>query len=239
MKRFLFTIVCVVVTMTSCTDEIELSGRENPLIFLENRFFSGVGVQDGFELYLTNNGGDTGDTIKIESDENAVTHVKYEIKNGILYFYKEPEIIFPSEVLIKIYISKDSIETLKVSSAKVHIMDTLRTKTIDLVFSGNSVLTGRVECKKLQSVINHSTIELTGISDTVQMNISEGSSVKLLDLEANNAKVNISGGSLAEITVNKELEVKAIEKSRLHYRGTAIIRSLVADDDSEIKVKTP
>jgi hypothetical protein len=231
MKRFLFAIVCVVF-LASCNDEIELANRIEEHIFLEDKFFSGVGVQDGFELYLTNDGSDS---IKIISDVNVNESVKYEIKNGILYFYKEPDTEFPSEVLVKIYVSKDSLKTVKALSSKVHIIDTLRTKTIDLVFSGNSVLTGSIKCEKLQSVINHSTIGLTGISDTVQMNISGGSSVKLFDLVSDNAKVNISGGSLAEITVNKELEVKAIERSSLHYRGTTVIRSKVSDDDSEIK----
>jgi hypothetical protein len=84
-------------------------------------------------------------------------------------------------------------------------------------------------------VINNSTVEFTGISDTVQANIDNGSLVKLFGLESNNAKVNISGGSLAEVTVFDEFEVSAKEKSIIHYRGTAVIRSLVSDDDSEIK----
>ncbi|MDR1887537.1 MAG: DUF2807 domain-containing protein [Prevotellaceae bacterium] len=230
MKRFLFTIICAVF-LVSCNDEIDLAGRQGIFEFLQDDF-SGVGVQDGFELYLT--AGNPA-KIRIESDENVINHVKYEVKNGILYFYKEPKKEFSSEVSVKIYVTKDSLDALIASSSKVQITDTLRTKAITIVLSNKSALTGRLECTGIQSAINGSTVELEGISDTLRMNIDGGSTVKLSALTSNNADVNISGSSAAEITVNRELEVNARERSRLHYKGTAVIRSLVSDDDSEIK----
>ncbi|MDR0725710.1 MAG: DUF2807 domain-containing protein [Prevotellaceae bacterium] len=237
MKRFLYTVICVVL-LTSCNDEIDLAGNDIPYIFLENNF-SGISVQDGFELYIINGSFTSGirDTIKIEADENAINHVKHEVKNGILYFYKEQGIEFPSEAVVKIYVTTDSLDVLMLSSAKAQIVDTLKTNSIRLLCSGKSALTGRLECKKLQSVINSSTVEMTGVSDTIEMNIDNGSSVKLFELESNNAKVNISGGSYAEVTVYNEFEVKANENSILYYRGTAIIRSLISDDNSEINKK--
>ncbi|MDR2026865.1 MAG: DUF2807 domain-containing protein [Prevotellaceae bacterium] len=234
MKRFLFAVICVVLS-ASCNDEIDLAGRGGTYEFLESNF-SGISVQDGFELYLIsgNSTSTVKDTVKIESDENVINHIKYEIKNGILYFYKEQGIEFPSEVSVKISVTKDSIDALIVSSSKVQIVDTLRTNGIRLVCLDRSVLKGQLECKKMQSAVNNSTVEITGVSDTVQMNIDNGSSVKLFGLESNNAGVNVSGGSFAEITVNNEFEVTAKEKSVLHYRGTAVIRRLVSDDDSKI-----
>jgi hypothetical protein len=236
MKRFLYVyaVICCVVLLASCNDEIDLAGRDGTYEFLKNNF-SGISVQDGFELFLTNKGTST---IKIESDESVINHVKYEIKNSILYFYKEPAVKIPSKVSVKIYVTKDSLDALMLLSSKVRIVDTLRTDEIRLVCSNKSVLTGRLECKKIQSMINNSDVEITGVSDALQMNIDNGSSVKLFEMESNNAKINISGGSFAEVTVNREFEVKAKEKSILHYKGTAIIRGLISDDDSEIKKET-
>jgi hypothetical protein len=234
MKRYLFTIICVVM-LASCSDEIDLAGREGTYEFTQNKNFSGISVQDGFELYLIS---DSVPIIKIESDENAVKCVKYEMKNDILYFYRDPEVKFPSNVSVKISVTKDSLETLMLSSAKVQIVDTLRTNEINLVCRGKSVLTGIVDCNKIQGMINNSTVEIAGVSDTIQtlrMNIDNGSIVELSDLKSHNVKVNISGGSYAEVAVYNEFEVAAKEKSIVHYRGTAIIRSLVSDDDSEIK----
>jgi hypothetical protein len=237
MKKFLFTIIYAVL-LASCSDEIDLTGRNGRYTFTENNF-SGISVQDGLELYIINDDStsEMKNTITIEEDENAINHVKHEVKNGILCFYKEQGVEFPSEVLVKVSVTKDSLEVLMLSAAKAHIVDTLKTNSIRLVCSDESVLTGRLECKKLQSVINNSTVEMTGISDTIQLNIDNGSSVKLFELESNIAKVNISGGSYAEINVDDEFEVKANEKSILYYKGTAIIRSLIADDDSEINKK--
>jgi hypothetical protein len=233
MKRFLYIIICVALSV-SCSNEIDLAGRDRTDKFLENTF-SGISVQDGFELYITKSNSASRDTITIEADENVVSHVKYEIRGGILYFFKEQEIEFPSEVLVKISVTRDSLDALIVSSSKVQIVDTVRTNEMRLVCFDQSSVTGRLECKKIQSSINNSTVEITGVSDTLLMNINNGSSVKLFGLELNNARVNISGGSFAEITVANEFEVKAKERSVVHYKGIAVIRSLVLDDDSQIK----
>jgi hypothetical protein len=242
MKRFLYTMICVAM-MSSCNNEIDLAGREGTFgfQFLDNDF-SGVSVQDGFELYLVRerdvNGVRSDTTVRIESDENVIRHIKHEIRNGILYFYKTSDVEFPSSVRVRISVAKDSLVALNVLSSKVQIVDTLRTNMIHLVCSDQGSLSGRLECKKIQSAINNSTVELTGVSDTIQMDIDAGSFVKLFKLESNNAKVYISGGSIAEVAVNNELEVKADGHSILYYQGETIIRSLILDDKSEIR-KTP
>ncbi|MDR1169474.1 MAG: DUF2807 domain-containing protein [Prevotellaceae bacterium] len=233
MKRFLYAIICIVLLSASCSDVIDLTGRDGK-VEVPKDGFSGISVQDGFELYLI--GGNTS-TVVIESDENVINHnyVKSEVKNGILYFYRDPEVEYPDGVSVKIHVSKDSLDALTIISSKVQIDDTLRTNEIRLFCSDKSVLTGRLECKKLQSTINSSAVEITGISDTMQMNIGGGSSVKLYGMESNDAGISISGGSYAEVAVNGELEVKAKEKSILYYKGTAVIRTQALDDGSEIK----
>jgi CxxC motif-containing protein len=233
MKKFLYTIICVVLAV-SCNNEIDLAGRQVTPEYNILEKFSGVGVQDGFELYLHPVNVATS-TVRIESDENAIIHTKYKIKDGILYFYKDPEIEFPDNVSVKVYVTKDSLDNIVASSAKVQIMDTLRTKDINLVLSDHSLLTGRIECENIRSAIYGSTVELAGTSDTVQVNIDGGSSVKMFEMESKDLKINIAGGSFAEITVHRELDVRAKEKSALHYKGTPFIRNLVSDDDSEIK----
>jgi hypothetical protein len=231
MKRFLYTVICVVL-LTSCNDEINLAGSDSTRPFPENNF-SGISVQDGFELYITGGNFTSGINNTIEADENVIGYVKNEVKNGILYFYKEQGIEFPDKVSVKISVTTDSLDALMLLSAKAYIVDTLRTNSIRLLCSDKSALTGRLECKTLQSAINNSTVEMSGISDTIEMNIDNGSSVKLFEMKSKKAKVNISGGSYAEIAVDDELEVKANEKSILYYKGTASIKP-VSDGNSEI-----
>ncbi|MDR2286302.1 MAG: DUF2807 domain-containing protein [Prevotellaceae bacterium] len=231
MKRFLYTVICVIL-LASCSDEIDLAGTNVPWVESPRENFSGISVQDGFELSLFS--GDTS-KIEIESDRNVLDHVNCEIKNGILCFYKEPKTVFPSKVVVKIQVTTNSLDALIILSSKVQIVDTLKTNEISIFCSDKSILTGRLECNRLQSVINNSTVELTGVSGATQANIDNGSLVKLFGMESNNAKVNISGGSLTQVTVFDEFEISAKERSILHYKGTAVIRDLVSDDDSEIK----
>jgi hypothetical protein len=210
----------------SCNDELELADRDGTYEFLEDGF-SGVSVQDGFELYMIS--GETS-KVRIESDENIIDYVKFETKNKILYFFKDPGVQIPSQIPVKIYVTVPSVDVLIVLSSKAEIVDTLKTNDIRLVCSDRSSLTGRLECKRLQSVINNSTVELTGFADNVQTNINNGSTVHTFKLESANVEMDIAGGSFAEITVSNELSVVAKENSVVHYRGTAVIRSLTSDD---------
>jgi hypothetical protein len=194
--------------------------------------FSGIGVQDGFELYLINK--DTVSTVKIEADENVILHVKYEIKNGILYFYKEKETEFSSDALVKISVIKDSVRFIKAANSKIYISDTLRNDTIELNCSDKSILEGRIECINLKSSIGNSSLKLTGTTNKLFMNIFSGSIIDSFGLESENIKVNIAGGSVANLTVVKELELQATEHSILNYKGNPVIRNMVLMDDSKI-----
>lgn len=230
MKKFFITVVCIAF-LVSCNDEVDLSGRSAVHEFRTENF-SGVGVQDGFNLFLSNET-DDGPIIKIEADENIIPHVKHIIKDGTLYFYQDTEAEFPNNALVKISVIKDSVTTLVASSANLYIIDTLRSESVDMHIS-NALLEGKVNSGNLSGVINGSLVELTGETDTLLMNVFNSSIVSSLGLESLQTTINISGGSLAEINVKEELEVKASQSSKISYRGNPIIRSMRLDDESQL-----
>ena len=230
MKKFIFAAVCIVAM--SCSDEIELTGNNATSEFLQDGF-TGVGVQDGFELYIIN---DTVEPkVRIETDEKAISHVKHTIKQGMLYFYKEKDVEFPSDALVKIYVTKDSLSALIASSSKIIISDTLRNENVNVKISNMGSIEGRIECVNLTSIINNSSSSISGQVSNLMLNTYSGSNVNSIGLRSDNVKANISGGSSVYLFVNNELELEATEGSYMGYRGTGIIRSMLLEDDSKLE----
>lgn len=228
MRKILFFTV-VATLCASCNSEISLSGKDAASEFLENKF-SGIAVQDGFELYVANG---LEAKVKIEADEKIIAHVKYEIKNNILYFYKDADADFPSNALVKIHVTRDSVEVLKASQSKVYISDTLRVESLELNFSNSSVLEGRVECLQLQAAVNASTIKLNGTAENILMNVADGSLVAA-GIETVDAQLNIAGGSAVSLNVSGELDIYARDKSIFYYALVGVFRSMTLDDESSV-----
>ncbi|MDR2424267.1 MAG: DUF2807 domain-containing protein [Prevotellaceae bacterium] len=228
MKKILFFTLIVALSV-ACNSEISLSGRDAASEFLEDKF-TGIGVQDGFELHLSS--GDEA-KVKIEADEKIIPHVKYEITGGILYFYRDVEADFPSNALVKIYVTRDSVSVLKASNSKVFIADTLKVESLELNFSNSSVLEGAVECRQLQAAINASTLKLSGTAANALLNVADGSLVET-GLKTVDTKLNLAGGSAVYLYVSGELDIYARDKSRLYYSLVGVFRSVTLDDESEI-----
>ena len=245
MRKVLLAIICFA-PFCACNDEIALSGRTVQVEKIESNF-SGIGVRDKFELLIASG---SESKFKIEADEEIIRHVKSELKDGILYFYKDPDATFPVDALVRILVTKDSLRVLKVSGAHVGIAgdssrtDTLRTDTLDLNFSNASSLKGTVSCRCMRARFNNTTVDLTGEADKVTMHVGEGSLVgastggrgylKTIDVAA-----ILSGGSAASLTVSGELEIQASENSVFYYGGKPVIRNMILDDNSKVVAREP
>jgi hypothetical protein len=242
MRKVLLAIVCFA-PFCACSDEIALSGRTVQVEKIESSF-SGIGVRDRFELLIASG---SESKFRIEADEEIIRHVKSEIRDGILYFYKDPDAAsFPVDALVRIQVNKDSLRVLKVSGATVAIgdssrADTLRTDTLVLNLSGASSLKGAVECRSIRARFNNATVDLTGEADRVEMQVGEGSFVGISgatgSLKAKYVTAILSGGSSASLTVSGELEVQASENSVFYYGGKPVIRSMILDDNSKVTAR--
>ena len=232
MKKFIIAFACIVLAI-SCNDDIDLSGNNGVHEFLPE-VFSEITVQDGFELYWSY--GDTA-KVRIETDGNIVSHVRHTVKNNVLSFYKDPEAEFPSEALVKIYVTKDTINSLKALSSKIKLADTLVSQNITLDISKSSVLEGAVKCNQLIADIKSSTLKLSGNAGYSFVNVLNNSNADSYNLISDYLSVNIMGGSTANFTANTEISVNAIEGSIVNYKGTAVVRKMLLDDGSQMNKK--
>jgi hypothetical protein len=79
-----------------------------------------------------------------------------------------------------------------------------------------------------------SALELSGSATVVRLDVSGGSRITLLGLTAENADLDLSGGSSGEVTVTGSLKVEASGGSRLEFAGSPRVTA-DASGGSEVK----
>ncbi len=197
--------------------------------------FHGIQIQDGIDLYLT------------QSDKEAVAvsassseyrdKINTEVENGILkisYGDKSHWGVNWGNHKLKAYVSVKTIDRLHASGgADVYIEDKLRATQLYIQLSGGSDLSGALIVDELAlDASGGSDAKISGSAKKATIGISGGSDFKGYDFKIENCSINASGGSDANIYVDKELNSHASGGSDIYYKGNAITKSSSSGDGS-------
>ena len=129
---------------------------------------------------------------------------------------------------IKVYVSYRTLKRLTASGGSdVYTQNALKTDMLSLSASGGSDLKLALICKDLSlSISGGSDAELTGSGENFKLTASGGSDVNCFGFAVNYAKVVVSGGSDANLYVNKILEASATGGSDVNYKGNASLKKM-------------
>ena len=105
----------------------------------------------------------------------------------------------------------------------------------DLRLSGASELDGPVDFASMTGVLSGaSDVSLSGRVGTLDLEASGASDFSILDLEVDVLRVNLSGASSAEVTVNDTIEAILSGASSLGYRGAPDVSNVDVSGASSI-----
>ena len=180
--------------------------------------FTKISVQQGITLYLKQ-GKEFG--ITIEADDNIISHVKTEIKNGQLNVFLDPNVIIRSFTAMNVSVETPEITGLDVSSAARLIGSSpLRVDKLELSASGTAVVKLEVEGKELDvEASNAAKLELKGAVDRLELEMSSSATLKAWDLRAADCEAEISNAAKAEVYVSGTLGVQLSSAGLLVYDG--------------------
>ena len=180
--------------------------------------FTKISVQQGITLYLKQ-GKEFG--ITIEADDNIISHVKTEIKNGQLNVFLDPNVIIRSFTAMNVSVATPEITGLDVSSAARLIGSSpLRVDKLELSASGAAVVKLEVEGKELDvEASNAAKLELKGAVDRLELEMSSSATLKAWDLRAADCEAEISNAAKAEVYVSGTLGVQLSSAGLLVYDG--------------------
>lgn len=198
--------------------------------------FNSIGVSSGIDLYLTQGGSETV-TIKGDNDlikdvivEQKGTSISIKYKDGINWSR-----LFKNQS-IKVYVNFKTLKGIAASGGSdVYTQNTLKADMLSIAASGGSDLDLTLNVKDLQLAISGgSDADLKGSGENLVITASGGSDVDAYNYVVNNAKVNASGGSDANIHVNKALEAGASGGSDINYKGNPTVRKTTSSKSGDV-----
>lgn len=199
--------------------------------------FDGIVVSSGIDLYL-NQG--TSETLTIKGDEDLIKDVIVEQRGGeVTIKYKEGVNwgrLFKNQS-IKVYVNYKNLKNLTASGGSdVYTQNTLKADVLHVRASGGSDVKLALACKDLSLTISGgSDADLTGSGENMNLTASGGSDVDAYGYVVNYAKVTVSGGSDANIYVNKGLEAGASGGSDVNYKGNASLKKTTSSKSGDIR----
>jgi hypothetical protein len=198
--------------------------------------FSGISVSSGIDLHLTQ-GGTESLTIKGRNDviENVIVEqngadVVIKYKSGMNWSN-----LFKNQS-IEVYVNYKTLKRLGASGGSdVYTQNTLKTDMLTINASGGSDLKLALACKDLSlSISGGSDADLSGSAENFKLTASGGSDVNAFGFPVNYAKANVSGGSDANLYVNKILEAAASGGSDVNYKGSASLNKTSSSKSGDV-----
>lgn len=180
--------------------------------------FTKISVQQGITLYLKQ-GAEFG--ITIEADDNIISHVKTEIKDGQLNVFIDPDVIIRSFTAMNVSVATPVITDINVASAARLIGSSpLKVQKLDLVASGAAVVKLEVEGKELGVEASAAAkLELKGQVQHLDLELSSAATLKAWELRVADCEAGVSGAAKAEVYVSDTLEVQLSSAGLLMYDG--------------------
>lgn len=193
--------------------------------------FHAIEIGDGIDLYLS--GGEEAVAVSASRAED-VDRIMTRVENGVLKVWFESRmnglrVEFGNRKL-RAYISYKSLDNLKASGGSdVTVDGSIKSSKLAIHISGGSDFEGEVNCEDLSiQASGGSDVSIRGRSTRTEVRASGGSDFNGFGLVTDMANLDVSGGSDAEITVNKEITAEASGGSDIHYKGNGMIRDIKA-----------
>lgn len=165
-------------------------------------------------------------SVKIETDENLLPYVETFVTNGTLIIRtKEGYNLDPSKDIVA-YVSAPLFKDLNISGQCDIIGDGTVTgnETLSIQSSGQGEIHLDVDFPKIDAHLSgQGNLTLKGDATDFSATVSGQGDVKCFDLITDNTRLDISGQSDVEITVNKRIDIESSGNSSVKYRGTGTI----------------
>jgi len=238
MRKFIVGI-CIVFMLTG------INAHAQNLVYDENAQvrkvsnFHGVSVGSGIRLFLSQ-GKEQAVAVSAE-DSKFIEKIITEVRDGVLKIRIENKMWngWRGDKKLKAYVTVTQLDYLDVSGGSVaKLADEISVNNLDADISGGSIIEGKLKGNSFKADLSGGSIAtLDGSFDKASIEASGGSIFKDFSLAVNTCDVDASGGSIINISINKELKADASGGSIINYKGSGVISSVDASGGSSIKKK--
>lgn len=183
--------------------------------------FTKLEISDAIEVEMTKA---DSCSLQLETYTNYHPYIYTDVSGSTLRIYTSSSVDLNGSK-IKVYLTCKELSQIKASGAtKTLFLNKISAEQLNVFLSGASELKGEVNLKNLKlDISGASYINLAGITTDLNIESSGASRVYLYPLVAENAILNISGASVAEVNSTKTLSVSASDASKVYYKGNPTI----------------
>lgn len=221
MKRLFIVPILLLVTLASC-NKITPSGK----IVSDDRNISGftsISVESGLNADINIA---QSEAVNVTADDNLLEYIETYVVNKTLIIRVANNVSFAKYPSIKITVDALSLSSLSGSGgAGLTLNYPLDSESIKVALSGGGHLSGRVLASNLTvDLSGGSRVNMEGSCSRLRLTGSGGSTMRGYDLNSADADIVLSGGSMAELTIDSTIKIEASGGSTLRYKGNAEIQ---------------
>lgn len=201
--------------------------------------FHSIEVSSAIDLQLSQ-GNENSVAVSAPGSENRAG-IKTETRNGVLRIWYEQKNWFKgSGRKIRAYVSVKTLKKITASGAcDVHVNGGLNSEELMIGLSGASDFKGQVNAGSLKIELSGaSDVVISGKSGDLSISASGASHFKGFDLIVENCRIDASGASDIQITVNKVLNAEASGATNIDYRGSGMVGDVRTSGASNIKKRS-
>ena len=199
--------------------------------------FNAIEVNSAIELFVNQ-----GTTVGLAVSANEPKYrdqISTEIVNNTLVIsYKSSGGDWGAKSM-RVYVSAPTLNRIKASGAcNVKIEGDYNATDLEIDLSGSSDFKGAVMAQNLKlKGSGSSDFIISGKATNIKIDVSGASDLKGFDLITDICEASASGASDINITVNKELRVKASGASDVSYKGDCVVKESSASGASDVRKK--
>jgi Putative auto-transporter adhesin, head GIN domain len=239
MKKIL-VILCVatVLLASSCNYVSGKRIRGNGNVKSEDRTessFTGVEAAGSFNTYV----GIGPQSIKIEAEENIIPYIGTHVENGMLKIDTKDGFWLKTSRSIKIYVTAPRLNNIIVTGTGDLIGTTKITDSsrIDLRVHGNADMKIEVDAPQIDAdLTGNGDIEVKGQTRNFESRATGNGHIKAMDLQTENAKIQIYGNGNADVSASVKLDVRIGGNGNVRYKGAAQVSSQITGNGNVRKV---
>ncbi|TKK66690.1 DUF2807 domain-containing protein [Ilyomonas limi] len=202
--------------------------------------FKGVSAGGGITVYLSQ-GTEQAVAVSAE-DPKYVSKIKTEVKNGVLRIYVDAGMWNNwnwGNKKIKAYVTVTQLNSLEFSGGSIgKAVDPINVNDLNAECHGGSIITGEFKGNNLNLDLSGGSIaNLQGAFTSASVDASGGAILNGFDATVETCIADASGGSIINVSVNKELSADASGGSIVNYKGSGIIKRVDTSGGSTIRKK--
>lgn len=239
MKPLFVFLLFISVGLVSC-DFMHDKVRGNGVIKTETRStgnFSGVDVSGNIDVYLEQ---DSTRSVRIETDENLFEYIIVRTDGDRLVIGTKDHANLSGSRDIKVYVSSPVFIKLEASGACSINGESLISNpdmiSIDLTGASNAKM--EINSPRLKAdLTGASSITLKGQSKDISIEATGASHAKCLELMTENADIDVTGASSADVFASVSLKASASGASHVRYKGNPTVSKSASGAGSVEKVQ--